>query len=152
MKIKYQRLRGTRDLMLGEMERWKWAEARWSAVLDRFGYGEIRTPIMEPTGLFLRSVGEGTDIVDKEMYTFEDRGQRSLTLRPEMTASCVRAYIEHAVHARDPVTRWWYCGPMFRYERAQAGRYRSFWQIGSKGGVRLVKRCRCSTGGRPDRR
>ncbi|MCB1182137.1 histidine--tRNA ligase [bacterium] len=130
MKIKYQRLRGTRDLMLGEMERWKWAEARWSAVLDRFGYGEIRTPIMEPTGLFLRSVGEGTDIVDKEMYTFETKGGDSLTLRPEMTASVVRAYLENGLTRQPGTMKFCYLAPMFRHDQPQAGRYRQFHQVG----------------------
>ncbi|MCB9571966.1 MAG: histidine--tRNA ligase [Kofleriaceae bacterium] len=125
-----QSVKGMNDVLPPDSARWQHLEATCRDLFARYGYGEIRTPVLEHTQLFARGVGEATDIVDKEMYTFEDRGQRSLTLRPEMTASCVRAYIEHAVHARDPVTRWWYCGPMFRYERAQAGRYRSFWQIG----------------------
>ena len=87
MNIKYRRLKGTRDIMLEEIERWHWCEARWTEVLAHYGYGEIRTPVIEPTDLFLRSVGEGTDIVDKEMYTFETKGGESLTLRTEMTAS-----------------------------------------------------------------
>ena len=95
MNIKFRRLKGTRDILLEEVERWRWCEERWVEVLARYGYGEIRTPIIEPTSLFLRSVGEGTDIVDKEMYTFESKGGESLTLRPEMTASVVRAYLEN---------------------------------------------------------
>ena len=90
MEIKYRRHKGTRDIMLTEVERWRWAEARWAEVLTRFGYGEIRTPVMEPTSLFLRSVGEGTDIVDKEMYTFETKGGDSLTLRPVLDAEVIQ--------------------------------------------------------------
>ncbi len=97
---------------------------------ERYGYGEIRTPIVESTALFLRGIGEATDVVEKQMYTFNDLKGRSLTLRPEMTASCVRSYIQHGVGKRNPTTRWFYMGPMFRYERVQAGRYRQFHQIG----------------------
>ncbi len=130
MEIKYRRHKGTRDLMLAEVERWRWAEARWAEVLTRFGYGEIRTPIMEPTGLFLRSVGQGTDIVDKEMYTFETKGGDSLTLRPEMTASVVRAYLENGLTRQPGTMKFFYMGPMFRHDRPQAGRYRQFHQVG----------------------
>lgn len=130
MAIKYQRIQGTRDIMLAEVERWRWAEARWSEVLTRFGYGEIRTPVIEPTNLFLRSVGEGTDIVDKEMYTFETKGGDSLTLRPEMTASVVRAYLENGLTRQPGTMKFSYMGPMFRREKPQAGRYRQFHQVG----------------------
>lgn len=130
MEIKYRRHKGTRDLMLSEMERWHWAEARWTDVLTRFGYGEIRTPIMEPTSLFLRSVGAGTDIVDKEMYTFETKGGDSLTLRPEMTASVVRAYLENGLTRQPGTMKFYYMAPMFRHDRPQAGRYRQFHQVG----------------------
>ena len=98
----------------------------------RFGYREVRTPMVEDTALFVRSVGEETDIVGKEMYTFEDKGGRSLSLRPEGTAPAARAYIEHAVLNQEPVTRWFYMGPMFRYERMKTGRYRQFCQIGAE--------------------
>jgi len=130
MEIKYRRHKGTRDLMLSEVERWRWAEARWTDVLTRFGYGEIRTPIMEPTSLFLRSVGAGTDIVDKEMYTFETKGGDSLTLRPEMTASVVRAYLENGLTRQPGTVKFYYLAPMFRHDRPQAGRYRQFHQVG----------------------
>src|SRR5262245_10850962 len=100
--------------------------------MSRHGYSEVRTPIFEATDLFVRSVGESTDIVRKELYTFEDRKGRSLTLRPEGTAPLVRAYLEHSLGHGDPVTRLYYIGPMFRYERPQAGRYRQFWQIGAE--------------------
>ena len=93
---------------------------------------EVRTPMVEDTALFVRSVGEETDIVGKEMYTFEDKGGRSLSLRPEGTAPAVRAYIEHSVANQEPVTRWYYMGPMFRYERMKTGRYRQFCQIGAE--------------------
>jgi histidyl-tRNA synthetase len=99
-------------------------------VLQAYGYAEVHTPILEYTPLFCRSIGEETDIVEKEMYTFEDRDGRMVTMRPECTASCVRAYNEHAVHKAEPVTLWYYIGPMFRHERAQRGRYRQFFQLG----------------------
>lgn len=130
MSLRYRRLKGTRDLLLQEMERWRWAEERWLEVLARYGYGEIRTPIFEPTQLFLRSVGEGTDIVDKEMYTFQTAGGDSLTLRPEMTASVVRAYLENGLTRQPGTMKFAYIGPMFRHDRPQAGRYRQFHQLG----------------------
>ncbi|MEN8007167.1 MAG: histidine--tRNA ligase [Candidatus Krumholzibacteriota bacterium] len=130
MNIKYRRLKGTRDVMLEEIERWHWCEGRWSEVLARYGYGEIRTPVIEPTDLFLRSVGEGTDIVDKEMYTFATKGGDSLTLRPEMTASVVRAYLENGLNRQPGTVKFYYMGPMFRHDRPQAGRYRQFHQVG----------------------
>lgn len=131
MNIKYRRLKGTRDILLEEMERWHWCEERWREVLARYGYGEIRTPIIEPTALFHRSVGEGTDIVDKEMYTFEMKeGGGSLTLRPEMTASVVRAYLENGLMRQPGTLKFYYNGPMFRHDKPQAGRYRQFHQLG----------------------
>jgi len=130
MNIKYRRLKGTRDIMLEGVERWRWCEEHWSRVLARYGYGEIRTPIIEPTDLFLRSVGSGTDIVDKEMYTFESKGGESLTLRPEMTASVVRAYLENGLTRQPGTVKFFYMGPMFRHDRPQAGRYRQFHQVG----------------------
>jgi len=130
MEIKYHRHKGTRDIMLAEVERWRWAETRWAEVLTRFGYGEIRTPVIEPTSLFRRSVGAGTDIVDKEMYTFETKGGDSLTLRPEMTASVVRAYLENGLTRQPGTVKFFYMAPMFRHDRPQAGRYRQFHQVG----------------------
>lgn len=132
MGTKFQVPRGTRDILPGESERWEWLEARTRDILGRYGYREVRTPIFEATELFVRSVGEATDIVRKELYTFEDRKGRSLALRPEGTAPLVRAYLEHSLGHGDPVTRLAYIGPMFRYERPQAGRYRQFWQIGAE--------------------
>lgn len=118
------------DLLPPDSAKWHYFESRCRELFSRFGYQEIRTPILEPTALFCRGIGEATDIVEKEMYTFPDRKERSMTMRPEMTASCVRAYVQHSMHRREPVTRWFYCGPMFRYERMQTGRYRQFYQIG----------------------
>ena len=130
MNLKYQRLKGTRDIMLEEVERWRWCEERWSETLARYAYGEIRTPVIEPTELFLRSVGEGTDIVDKEMYAFETKGGERLTLRPEMTASVARAYLENGLLRQPGTLKFWYIAPMFRHDRPQAGRYRQFHQVG----------------------
>ncbi len=130
MNLRYRRLKGTRDILLGEVEKLRWCEERWCEVLSRYGYGEIRTPVIEPTDLFLRSVGKGTDIVDKEMYTFETKGGESLTLRPEMTASVVRAYLENGLTRQPGTMKFYYIAPMFRHDRPQAGRYRQFHQVG----------------------
>ena len=130
MSIRYRRPKGTRDIMLEEMERWRWCEERWREVLERFGFGEIRTPLIEPTELFTRSVGSGTDIVDKEMYAFETKGGEHLSLRPEATASVVRAYLENGLTRQPGTLKFYYMGPMFRYDRPQAGRYRQFHQVG----------------------
>ena len=121
--------RGTADIYPPESARWQALEAEARAVARRFGYGEIRTPMFESTDLFVRGVGETTDIVEKEMYTFQDKGGRSLTLRPEWTAPVVRAVLEHNLLANGP-QRLFYIGPMFRYERPQAGRYRQAHQFG----------------------
>ena len=120
---------GMNDILPGQTQIWRYLEAQVKETLDGFGYQEIRMPIVEETRLFKRSIGEVTDIVEKEMYTFE-RSERSLTLRPEGTASCVRACEEHQLIANNQRQRLWYMGPMFRYERPQKGRYRQFHQIG----------------------
>ncbi|MBK7701718.1 MAG: ATP phosphoribosyltransferase regulatory subunit [bacterium] len=130
MDIRYRRPRGTRDVLLEEMERWRWCEERWREVLERYGFGEIRTPLIEPTDLFTRAVGSGTDIVDKEMYSFETKGGEQITLRPEATASVVRAYLENGLTRQPGTLKFYYLGPMFRYDRPQAGRYRQFHQLG----------------------
>ncbi|MEY8264346.1 MAG: histidine--tRNA ligase [Bermanella sp.] len=117
------------DILPSQTPVWRYLEEQVKATLDGFGYQEIRMPLVEQTSLFKRSVGEATDIVEKEMYTFE-RSERSLTLRPEGTASCVRACEEHQLIANNKRQRLWYMGPMFRYERPQKGRYRQFHQIG----------------------
>jgi histidyl-tRNA synthetase len=125
-----QALRGTRDILPEEVRYWQWVEVIARAILSRAAYQEIRPPIFEQTDLFERGIGEATDVVGKEMYTFLDKGERSVTLRPEGTAGVVRAFIEHALHAQGGVQRLWYTGPMFRYERPQAGRQRQFHQLG----------------------
>jgi histidyl-tRNA synthetase len=126
-----QAIRGMHDLKPEQSPLWQFLEDHVRDVLDGYGYREMRTPIVEMTELFKRSIGEVTDIVEKEMYTFEDRNGDSLTLRPEGTASCVRAGIEHGLF-HNQVQRIWYRGPMFRHERPQKGRYRQFHQIGAE--------------------
>lgn len=131
-------VRGTRDLLPPDTTLWNHVEATARAVFARYGFGEIRTPLFEVTELFARSVGEETDIVSKEMYTWEDRGRaesdkgQSLTLRPENTAGVVRAYIEHGMADSGMLEKLFYIGPQFRRERPQRGRYRQFWQIGAE--------------------
>jgi histidyl-tRNA synthetase len=122
--------RGTVDILPGESAKWQHLEATLRGVLQRANYKEIRLPIFEHTELFKRGVGETTDIVNKEMYTFEDKSERSLTLRPEGTAGVVRAYMSHGLSRQTPPQKMWYCGPMFRYERPQTGRQRQFHQTG----------------------
>lgn len=124
-----QAVRGVKDLLPDASARWQHVEAIARDVLAAYGYRELRLPIIEKTELFARSIGEHTDIVEKEMYTFEDRNGDRLTLRPEGTAGCVRAGIEHGL-LYNQVQRFWYTGPMFRHERPQKGRYRQFHQIG----------------------
>jgi histidyl-tRNA synthetase len=124
-----QLIRGFRDILPGEAELWQHIERTAISLLDDFGYKEIRIPVMEKTELFSRSIGEVTDIVEKEMYTFADRKKDLLTLRPEATASIVRAYIQHKLYAVEPVKKYYTIGPMFRRERPQKGRYRQFYQI-----------------------
>jgi histidyl-tRNA synthetase len=122
--------KGTHDLLPPDSERFAAVEAAARRVFSSYGYGEIRTPTFESTELFARSVGETTDIVHKEMYTFPDRKGRSLTLRPENTAGVVRALVEAGIQETPRPIRLWYAGPQFRYEQPQAGRYREFRQIG----------------------
>lgn len=124
------RPRGTNDFLPSETAKWQVIEAMLRQICYEFGYGEIRTPIFEETELFARGVGSTTDIVQKEMYTFTDQGERSLTLRPENTAGVVRAYIENKLAAQTQPVKLFYIGPMFRYERPQAGRFRQFHQFG----------------------
>lgn len=125
-----QALRGTRDILPVEVGYWQRVEAVAREILSHAAYQEIRTPVFEQTDLYERGIGEATDVVGKEMYTFKDRGDRSLTLRPEGTAGVVRSLIEHGLAAQGGVQRLWYTGPMFRYERPQAGRQRQFHQLG----------------------
>lgn len=122
--------RGTKDILPQEIENWRYVEAVMRRVCAQYGYKEIRTPVFEHTELFKRGIGDTTDVVEKEMYTFTDRGNRSITLRPENTASAVRAFCEHKFYAEPAPTKLYYIGPMFRYDRPQAGRYRQFHQFG----------------------
>ena len=124
-----QTIRGFRDILPEETPLWQKIEAIATELFRNFGFQEIRIPIMEKTELFARSIGETTDIVEKEMYTFPDRKGDKLTLRPEATASIVRSYIQHKMYAADPVKKLYTIGPMFRRERPQKGRYRQFYQI-----------------------
>ena len=128
--MKLQSIRGVKDILPDEIWKWQRVESVAHEIFARYGFNEIRIPIFEDTRLFSRSIGETTDIVEKEMYTFADRGGDSLTLRPEGTASVVRAYIEHKMFNTPSVSKMFYIGPMFRYERPQAGRLRQFYQIG----------------------
>lgn len=125
-------VRGMRDVFGEEMATWHRVEQIFRTVSAAFGYHEFRTPMLEHTELFARGVGEGSDIVGKEMYTFLDRGGDSVTMRPEMTAPIVRAAIEHNILRHQPTSRLWYYGPLFRYERPQKGRYRQFHQFGAE--------------------
>jgi histidyl-tRNA synthetase len=127
-----QLIRGFKDILPGEVELWQTVEKVARELLEDFGFKEIRIPIMERTELFARSIGEETDIVEKEMYTFPDRKGDLITLRPEATASIVRAYIQHRLYATDPVQKFYTIGPMFRRERPQKGRYRQFYQINAE--------------------
>ena len=124
-----QLIRGFKDILPGEVELWQFIEKQTSSLFEDFGFKDIRIPIMERTELFSRSIGEETDIVEKEMYTFADRKGDLITLRPEATASIVRSYIQHRLYATDPVQKLYTIGPMFRRERPQKGRYRQFYQI-----------------------
>lgn len=124
-----QLIRGFKDILPGESELWQHIEQTAAGLFAEFGFKEIRIPIMERTELFARSIGEETDIVEKEMYTFPDRKGDLITLRPEATASIVRSYIQHKLYAVDPVKKFYTIGPMFRRERPQKGRYRQFYQL-----------------------
>ncbi len=122
-------LKGFKDILPNEMRTWQMIEQIARDIFHRFGFSEIKTPILEKTELFARSIGEATDIVEKEMYTFNDRNNASITMRPEGTASVLRSFIEHDLHVQRPVQRLYTMGPMFRYERPQKGRLRQFHQI-----------------------
>ncbi len=132
MSQKFDGVKGMNDLLPPQMATWQVIERTARELFGTWGYSEIRTPIVESTSLFERSVGEVTDIVRKEMYTFLDKGDRSLTMRPEGTAPAARAYVEHQFAQKEPLTRWFYLGPMFRYERMKTGRYRQFYQLGAE--------------------
>ena len=123
---------GTKDILPSDIPRWKYLEETVERVFSNFNYKELRTPIFEETAIFARGIGEETDIVGKEMYTFTDRSETSLTLKPEMTAAVVRAYNEHSLGAQQPLIKLFYMSPMFRQERPQAGRFRQFHQFGAE--------------------
>jgi histidyl-tRNA synthetase len=125
-------IKGMNDILPGEVETWQFLEQTARLIFSLYGFSEIRVPVVEKTELFCRSIGEATDIVEKEMYTFTDKGGNSITLRPEGTAAVMRSLIENKLYANDPVARLYYVGPMFRYERPQKGRYRQFHQIGAE--------------------
>jgi histidyl-tRNA synthetase len=124
------RPRGTNDILPGEAEKWQYIEERFRQLCREYGYAQIRTPLFEHTDLFQRSVGDTSDIIEKEMYTFRDRSNRSISLRPEGTASIARAYLENNLYAGPQPVKLFYTGAMFRYDRPQAGRYRQFHQLG----------------------
>lgn len=122
-------IRGFKDILPGEVEKWQFVERKAREIFGLFGFAELRIPVLERTELFARSLGESTDIVGKEMYTFADRDGESITLRPEATTSIMRAYLEHGLYLKEPVGKYYFIGPMFRYERPQKGRFRQFHQI-----------------------
>jgi histidyl-tRNA synthetase len=123
-------IKGFNDILPGEVRKWQHVEATARRVFEIYGFAEIRVPVLEKTELFARSIGDATDIVEKEMYSFTDKGGNAITLRPEGTAGVIRSFIEHKLHVADSVAKLYYLGPMFRYERPQKGRYRQFHQIG----------------------
>ncbi len=125
-----QAIKGVKDVLPGDMPAWQHLETTARKIFEEYGFAEIRVPVFEYTELFARSIGASTDIVEKEMYTFEDRDGRKITLRPEGTAGVVRAFVEHKLYADSQLVKLYYLGPMFRHERPQKGRYRQFYQIG----------------------
>lgn len=132
MASKFQGFPGMEDILPGEIEKWQWVEEKARVFFEANGFKEIRTPILEPTELFVRSIGQASDIVHKEMFSFKDRGERDMTMRPEMTASVARSVIEKGLLKTSRSLRLYYMGPMFRAERPQAGRKRQFHQIGAE--------------------
>ena len=125
-------IKGMNDILPGNVVTWQFLEQKAREVFGTYGFSEIRTPVVEKTELFCRSIGETTDIVEKEMYTFNDKSDNSITLRPEGTAPVMRSFIQNRLHTLDAVSKLYYVGPMFRYERPQKGRYRQFHQIGAE--------------------
>lgn len=128
--MKFNAPRGTNDILPPDTLKWQYIEKKTHEIFSNYNYQEIRTPIFEYTELFQRGIGEVTDIVEKEMYTFEDKGGRSITLRPEGTASVIRSFLENKIYGKAQPTKYYYIGPMFRYERPQSGRFRQFHQLG----------------------
>ncbi|HPI94368.1 MAG TPA: ATP phosphoribosyltransferase regulatory subunit, partial [Deltaproteobacteria bacterium] len=121
-------IRGMNDILPDEAMRWRFVEDTTRRIFSLYGFAELRPPVMERTDLFLRGIGDETDVVEKQMYTFTDKGGESVTLRPEATACVLRAVIEHGLLGKDPIAKLYTLGPMFRYERPQKGRYRQFHQ------------------------
>ncbi|MDZ7262055.1 MAG: ATP phosphoribosyltransferase regulatory subunit, partial [candidate division KSB1 bacterium] len=130
--MKYKSIKGTRDILPDEAIKWQYLEKKIRQIMTRYNFREIRTPMFEETELFARSIGQHTDIVGKEMYTFLDRGRKSLTLKPEMTAPVIRAYIEHSLGETYSLLKLYYLSPIFRQENPQAGRFRQFHQFGAE--------------------
>lgn len=128
--MKYKLVRGFHDILPDKIKRWHFIENTAREIFERYGYNELRVPVLESTEIYMTSIGDTTDIVEKEMYTFEDRDGSSLTLRPEGTAGVVRCFIENSFYRKSPTSKFYYMGPMFRHERPQKGRYRGFNQIG----------------------
>ena len=128
--MKYKIIRGFHDILPGEIERWHFIENSAKEIFESYGFNEIRIPVIETTDIYCTGIGDTTDIVEKEMYTFDDRDGSSLSLRPEGTAGVVRSFIEHSLFKKSPISKFYYIGPMFRHERPQKGRYRGFNQIG----------------------
>jgi histidyl-tRNA synthetase len=130
--MKYSGLKGMEDILPPEISIWQAVESTARDIFGRYGFREIRVPVLESTDIFIRGIGEATDIVEKEMYTFNDKGNRSVTMRPEGTAPVVRCFVEKGLHTLSSPQKFWYSGPMFRYERPQKGRFRQFYQIGAE--------------------
>ncbi|MEW6584441.1 MAG: ATP phosphoribosyltransferase regulatory subunit, partial [Nitrospirota bacterium] len=130
--MKYAALKGVHDIFPPDIHTWQRIEDTAKSVFSVYGFHELRAPIIESTDLFIRSIGETTDIVEKEMYTFADKAGRRITLRPEGTAPVVRCYVENHLYNLSSPQKFFYSGPMFRYERPQAGRFRQFYQIGAE--------------------
>ena len=128
--MKYKVIRGFHDILPDQIKRWHYIEGCARQTFESYGFNEIRIPVLELTGIYSTGIGNTTDIVEKEMYTFDDRDGTSLSLRPEGTAGVVRAYIENSLGKKSPTNKLYYIGPMFRHERPQKGRYRGFNQIG----------------------
>ncbi|OVE82282.1 histidine--tRNA ligase [bacterium K02(2017)] len=132
MKKKLQSITGMNDILPNQIQYWQKLESTAKKIMANYGFAEIRTPILEETQLFSRGIGDGSQVVQKEMYSFDDKGGDSVTMRPEGTAGVMRSYLQHSLSASDAITKLYYMGPMYRYERPQKGRYRQFHQIGAE--------------------
>ena len=128
----FRTIKGTHDLLPDELSNWRRIENTIHSIMEQYGYGEIKTPVFESTELFVRGIGNDTDIVNKEMYSWTDQGGNALTLKPELTAPVVRAYLQHQLGNKNPIQRLWYFDSLFRRERPQKGRQRQFYQFGAE--------------------